>query len=131
MNARLLQASHSSRRPAVWNCGWLLAATMTVIVAGCTVGPDYQQPGSATLDEWGELAAGNVGPSATRSTTRPSSAPPIVRWWTVFGDQQLDSLIDRAVRGNLDRGVLICRRHNLNTGVTFAARAPEPHHRTG
>jgi NodT family efflux transporter outer membrane factor (OMF) lipoprotein len=79
----------------------LLVSAIAFAVTGCTVGPNYQQPKSVTLDEWGELASASSG-SSSRPATRPSSAPPIVQWWTVFGDSHLNSLVERAVRGNID-----------------------------
>jgi NodT family efflux transporter outer membrane factor (OMF) lipoprotein len=58
--------------------------------AGCTVGPNYQRPDVAVPDHFG-------------ATTRPATEHvDFARWWTTFGDPQLDGLIDRAVAGNLD-----------------------------
>src|SRR4051812_8217242 len=88
-------ASHPTRRIAAWSAR-LLVAALPLAIAGCTVGPAYVEPGAPPVDEWGELSAASPGAS-TRSATRPSTAPPIVQWWTVFGDPQLDSLVERAV----------------------------------
>jgi NodT family efflux transporter outer membrane factor (OMF) lipoprotein len=63
----------------------------------CTVGPNYHAPETALPAAWGDL-----GPAATRpsvTTTRPMQ---ITQWWATFNDPMLDSLIDRAVRANLD-----------------------------
>jgi NodT family efflux transporter outer membrane factor (OMF) lipoprotein len=102
----------------------LLAIAITLFVGGCTVGPNYQRPRSATLDEWGELAASG---SSTRSASRPSSAPPIVQWWTVFGDPQLDNLVERAVKGNLDlrRAQARVREARAQRDVVGADRYPK------
>src|SRR5205823_6066142 len=58
-----------------------------LIAAGCTVGPNYQPPKTKLPDHFSEMA---------QPTTQA------VRWWQQFQDPQLDSLIDRATRGNLD-----------------------------
>jgi multidrug efflux system outer membrane protein len=63
-----------------------------VPILGCTVGPDYRKPEPALPANWGETERVGI-------TTRPME---VVRWWTVFGDPELDSLVDRAVRSNND-----------------------------
>src|SRR5436190_10409519 len=61
-----------------------------LLFAGCTVGPNYQRPDVPLPDHFG-------------ATTRPATEHvDFARWWTNFNDPQLDSLIDRAVAGNLD-----------------------------
>ena len=74
-----------------------LAAPL-VLLASCAVGPDYQPPPTTMPAAWA-----NAAPiSATQpSITTPSSAD-LAQWWKVFGDAQLDSLIQRAVAANLD-----------------------------
>lgn len=122
MNARPLETS----RKIVWLRTSLLAASVTLAAAGCTVGPNYKAPKDVTLDEWGELASASTG-SSSRPATRPSSAPPIVRWWTVFGDSQLDNLIERAVRGNIDlrRAQARVREARAQRDVVGADQYPE------
>jgi NodT family efflux transporter outer membrane factor (OMF) lipoprotein len=55
------------------------------------VGPDYQRPDVPVPARWSEA------PQAT-----PATAPPPAEWWKAFRDRELDSLIDRATRANLD-----------------------------
>src|SRR5947209_1914245 len=68
-------------------------------VAGCMVGPNYQHPDTKMPAAW-------VGTATTRPTTQGSlpveQQAELARWWTVFGDPQLDSLINRAIENNLD-----------------------------
>ena len=67
------------------------------LLAGCTVGPDYRRPEIPVPDHFG-------------ATTRPATSHvEFARWWTIFGDPQLDSLIDRAVVSNLDLKVAEAR----------------------
>jgi NodT family efflux transporter outer membrane factor (OMF) lipoprotein len=63
-----------------------------LLIGGCTVGPDYQRPGSALSPVWQE--AQQVG-----LDTQPTA---LTRWWTEFNDALLDSLVERAVKSNLD-----------------------------
>ena len=77
-----------------------LAATATVILpilmilafSGCTVGPRYQRPEAGVPAQWIEPVS-------------PEAEPVFVdisRWWSVFNDPELDSLIERAVQANKD-----------------------------
>jgi multidrug efflux system outer membrane protein len=63
---------------------------LLVSILGCTVGPNYRKPEPSIPKNWAE----------TERVGIKTSAPQVVRWWTLFGDQELDSLIDRAVRSN-------------------------------
>ncbi|MCG3147310.1 MAG: Solvent efflux pump outer membrane protein SrpC [Verrucomicrobiae bacterium] len=58
-----------------------------LLLAGCSVGPDYRPPKVAVPQHW-EIGA---------STNAPSS-----NWWRTLGDATLTSLIDRAVQTNHD-----------------------------
>ena len=64
----------------------------TMIAGGCAVGPNYHRPEVSTPARWGEPMAGG-------ETNGPVS---IAGWWRNFHDQELDSLVDRAVQSNLD-----------------------------
>ncbi|WP_122570281.1 efflux transporter outer membrane subunit [Pseudomonas viridiflava] len=75
----------------------LAAASSLVLLAslsGCQVGQDFQRPQTSDV-QWlpiqGEQAVSQVN-------TTPYSA----RWWEIFRDPQLSSLIDRAAASNLD-----------------------------
>ena len=61
---------------------------------GCTVGPNYGKPKLEVSKQWSELPASGVAGG--------SPVADITRWWSTFGDAQLDSLIDRAVQSNTD-----------------------------
>jgi len=75
-------------------CLLLLPALM--LLAGCvTVGPDYVAPETNAPPAWnaatgGSLKAGRADPEE------------LAHWWETFQDPVLTSLIDRAVKGNLD-----------------------------
>ena len=63
----------------------LLAASL---LAGCTVGPNYQKPAVATPPAYLEPA--------------PAGDADVAQWWRGFGDPQLSRLIDLALVQNLD-----------------------------
>ncbi len=68
-------------------CGLLL------LLAGCTVGPDYEMPEiEAVPDAWQNAAAEDIADSNSI----------LKEWWTAFGDTLLDTLMVRAQVANLD-----------------------------
>ena len=69
-----------------------LSAGLLLLAGGCTVGPNYQRPGIAVGPEWSEAKQSGVD---TRSAE-------LTRWWTSFNDPALNSLVERAVKSNLD-----------------------------
>jgi multidrug efflux system outer membrane protein len=66
---------------------WL---ALPLLLAGFTVGPDYQVPAASVPEAY----AGGQGAAA--------GSPDISNWWAGFGDPVLDDLIPRAQAGNLD-----------------------------
>src|SRR5258706_4817990 len=76
---------------------WIVIGLVSGLAAGCTVGPNYQPPVVAAPDRFG-------------ATTRPvTEHVDVARWWTAFGDPELNSLIDRAAAENLDLKVAAAR----------------------
>ena len=56
------------------------------------VGPDYEKPETKMPDSWYEAVTYGLNDGTSNLQT----------WWTVLNDPVLDSLIKRAVQGNLD-----------------------------
>jgi len=67
-------------------------AVLLLCAAGCAVGPDYQRPDLAAPPAWQEGGQRGVD-------TRTAD---MAQWWTAFKDPLLDSLVERAVKSNLD-----------------------------
>jgi len=69
---------------------------LTLALVGCAaVGPDYARVEPRTPDAWhaellGGLTAGSMAPET------------LAHWWSTLNDAELDSLVARAVNGNLD-----------------------------
>jgi len=67
--------------------------TLALWLAGCAVGPDYEAPKP-------QLPGGyHLMDAQQASKTAPGAVN--TRWWQTFNDPQLNSLIDRAIEGNL------------------------------
>ena len=60
-----------------------------VVLTGCSIGPDYVRPATSAPEHW------NVEYQAAAELAN-------IRWWQQFGDPVLDSLVETAVRSNLD-----------------------------
>ena len=69
---------------AVWS--------VALFAGGCSVGPNYKRPEVKVASEWAEAKQSGVD-------GRPAE---LTRWWTAFNDPLLNSLVERAVRSNLD-----------------------------
>jgi NodT family efflux transporter outer membrane factor (OMF) lipoprotein len=65
---------------------------LAFLLVGCAVGPNYQRPLVSVPKQW------TVAPARGTSTKPPQTEA----WWSSFHDPQLDSLIGRALGGNLD-----------------------------
>src|SRR6185436_14335280 len=73
----------------------ILAALL--LLAGCTVGPDYQKPNPSVPSEWTEKGTG-LDPATSRVNSRTAA---VTEWWKTFKDPELTSLIERAAQSNL------------------------------
>ena len=76
----------------------LCLALGLLLLAGCMVGPDYQRPETKVPEAWnGQEVVTPATPSKT--TTTPAA---LAAWWGHFKDPSLSSLVEMAVRNNLD-----------------------------
>lgn len=86
----------------------LLVAGLTL--SACSVGPDYRPPKPVTPASFNSLQSD--------SASRPQATATNPGWWKSFNDPQLNSLIDRAIAGNLSLQQAVLRiagsRQQLN-----------------
>ena len=70
---------------------------------GCSaVGPNYQRVDPPVPEKFGSLEKGI-------STGESLNAEMLTSWWNIFRDPVLNSLIERAVKGNLDMRIAEAR----------------------
>jgi len=83
------------------------------LAAGCAVGPDYERPKTETPAAWGEQA--------------DTASADLSRWWTVFNDEALNTLVERAVKSNHDLRIAVGRVNEARAqlGVVLGALYPE------
>ena len=93
-----------------------LPMVMILTLSGCTVGPHYRQPKAEMPVQWSE---------ASPSETAPVSVD-IGRWWNVFKDPELDSLVERAVENNKDLKIAGARVREARAQRSFVAADAYP-----
>ncbi len=71
----------------------LTLLALSLLLAGCAVGPDYQPPHAQV--------PGSYHAVSSQQASKPLAAATNPLWWKSFNDPQLDSLIERAIAGNL------------------------------
>lgn len=71
-------------------------ALILVMLTGCaTVGPDYVPPSTSLTSTWNSEPKGGL-------TVEETNLQSLAAWWTTLNDPVLSSLIEQAVKGNLD-----------------------------
>ena len=79
--------------------GLLGLGGLLCLTSACAVGPNYHRPKMALPETW------HVGPNASVEPAHDPNAPARladVPWWDAFADPTLRTLIDEALRNNLD-----------------------------
>ena len=93
----------------------LAAAAALLAALACNVSPEHETPRVEVPESWGP------------DSSSAASAEPPERWWQGFGDEKLDSLIERAVASNLDLALARARIREARAlrDVTAGASQPE------
>ncbi|HTW73532.1 MAG TPA: efflux transporter outer membrane subunit [Steroidobacteraceae bacterium] len=142
MSAHSLHSLHSRCRTGA---AVAAVAAGTLVLTACTVGPNFVRPSPPLSAHWpaaalapaAEPAPHVPSPAAGGITAegQPETIPPLSRvteggadlasWWMRFNDPQLTSLIERALRANLDLRVAILRtqealeQRSIDTGGSY------------
>jgi multidrug efflux system outer membrane protein len=97
----------------------VLFALSVLSTAACTVGPDYKRPMVVVPDTY-RGAASDGGPSPSASSLGDQ------KWWDVFQDDQLRSLLTAAVRQNFDVRIAAARilQAQAQLGIVRADQFP-------
>jgi len=90
-NKQMRESSRRYRRGRL--LGWLITMMLSVgLIQSCAVGPDYKKPEYPTPDYWQVKLVDGLA----------EGEAPLATWWKTLNDPILDSLMERAVSGNLD-----------------------------
>jgi NodT family efflux transporter outer membrane factor (OMF) lipoprotein len=96
--------SKASVRSAI-GCG-LLTASLCLLVAGCTVGPNYKRPDAPVPPAYKENNGTEATvpppnpPGGTWKAAQPADTVLRGKWWELYGDPQLNSLEDKVAVSN-------------------------------
>jgi len=74
------------------------------VLHGCAVGPDYRTPKLKMPDSFAVQAA-----KAPASVATSAARVDVTRWWASLGDDELSSLIDRAIKANPQIEIALAR----------------------
>ncbi len=93
---------------------------LMMLVSGCTtLGPDYEVPEVAVSqgDEWIDIDAPQVN----------NESADLTRWWTVFDDPVLNSLVEKAYQQNLTLRIAGLRilEARANLGIATGSKYPQ------
>ena len=94
------------------------SAALTLLMAGCTVGPNYTPPEPPKVQAWRNHQPND--PAVSLDTD------PDPRWWAAFGDPVLTELIQTATRDNLDVQQAVLRVVESRQGIVTAEAAGLP-----
>jgi multidrug efflux system outer membrane protein len=90
-----------------------------LLLAGCTVGPDYKPPEVTPPAGWAGLDESARSPQI--SSAPVDGAVDVAAWWMQFNDPELTALIARAGTGNLSLAQAQARIRQARAARTIAA----------
>jgi NodT family efflux transporter outer membrane factor (OMF) lipoprotein len=100
-----------------------LAALLGAVLAGCAAGPNYRAPQPDVPAAFVPAPNADAIPAAVRPySAAPLSVPPappavtdLAGWWHALEDKELDSLVERAIKGNPDLEIALTRLQQART----------------
>ncbi|HVU18119.1 MAG TPA: efflux transporter outer membrane subunit [Candidatus Didemnitutus sp.] len=94
---------------------------VALLLTGCTVGPHYQAPQTSTPPRFWEIKA-----VANGADLAVNESPTVDRWWQTFHDPELESLVSRAMKSNLDlrQAVSRVRQARIQRAIATAGLFP-------
>jgi len=81
------------------------ALALIAALGGCALGPDYKRPAIDLPADYGVSAGSVADPANAANAAKASDASAAdlpARWWTLFNDERLTTLIDAALAHNAD-----------------------------
>jgi outer membrane protein TolC len=83
---------------------WFLAALVLVLLAGCAVGPDFEQPAAPDVTGYTpqplveQTSSADVKGGEAQRFVQGLDIPG--QWWTLFHSDALNTLIEKALNNN-------------------------------
>jgi NodT family efflux transporter outer membrane factor (OMF) lipoprotein len=97
---------------------------LVMALTGCAAGPGYRSPKS---DVPSQFAASAVGHTSTGNSQPTATNVDLAAWWKSLNDPELDSLVERAIKSNLDLEIALTRLQQARTyeSVVLGYALPE------
>ncbi|HEY1314853.1 MAG TPA: efflux transporter outer membrane subunit [Steroidobacteraceae bacterium] len=83
----------------------VMALGLAASLGACAVGPSYRTPKSDAPPQFAVPVVSKAG----------AAAPDLAAWWRALHDPELDSLVERAVKSNLDLAIALDRLQQART----------------
>jgi NodT family efflux transporter outer membrane factor (OMF) lipoprotein len=80
-----------------------------LLLAGCTVGPNYSRPKVDVPSGFGEISKTTSADPAAQPSRAVNGSESIAQWWKRFSDPELEQFIDEALRTNYDLAIATTR----------------------
>jgi NodT family efflux transporter outer membrane factor (OMF) lipoprotein len=95
----------------------LIVLALTAALTACAVGPNYRAPKPDEPPSFAaKVDAKKLDANPAGSGAKPTAPPPdLATWWRALNDEELDSLVDRAVKSNLDLEIALDRLQQART----------------
>ncbi|WP_158749089.1 efflux transporter outer membrane subunit [Acidobacterium sp. S8] len=76
------------------------SAALCVLIAGCTVGPDYKRPTAPAAPAFKETVPPPAIPNGSWKQAQPSDQVLRGKWWEIYNDSQLNALEEKVAVSN-------------------------------
>ena len=86
------------------------ALTVALALAGCAAGPNYRAPQNDLPPQFAAQVVPTAAPAAAGT-----AAVDLAAWWRTLNDAELNSLVERAVKSNLDLQMALDRLQQART----------------
>src|SRR5579863_374191 len=101
------------------NISRLIVLGSAAALTACAVGPNYRAPQPDEPPNFAATATATAtataGATAAPGTAPTAPAPDMAAWWRALNDEELDSLVDRAVKSNPDLEIALDRLQQART----------------
>ncbi|MDB6157142.1 MAG: efflux system, outer rane lipoprotein NodT family [Gammaproteobacteria bacterium] len=104
---------------------WLVAVA-AVLLASCTVGPNYVRPDTPRTAAYKESPPEAYKNPGVWQPAQPSDDTLRANWWELFGDEQLNALEQQVVLGNQDLKVAEARFREARALIGYARASEFP-----
>ena len=95
-------------------------------LSACTVGPNYQKPQTPVPAAYQEIGSKTDAP-LSQPVVAPLDDGQVASWWRQFNDPTLNSLVARAMAGNLDLKTEVARIRQSREQEVISGAAGLPH----